>query len=46
MAFFVMLTAVFVLKTVAILCSKDDIIRKSQSFSVFTPEDVGFSGAC
>ena len=46
MAFFVMLTAIFVLKTVAILYGKDDLIRKSQSFSVFTPEDIGFSGAC
>ena len=46
MAFFAMLTAIFVLKTVAILCGKDDLIRKSQSFSVFTPADVGFSGAC
>ena len=46
MAFFLVLAAIFVLKTVAILSSKDDLIRKSQSFSVFTPEDVGFSGAC
>ena len=35
----------FALKTAAILFEKDALIRKSQAFSIFTPEDVGFSGA-
>ena len=35
----------FALKAAAILFEKDALIRKSQAFSIFTPEDVGFSGA-
>ncbi len=35
----------FALKAAAILLEKDALIRKSQAFSIFTPEDVGFSGA-
>jgi len=36
---------VFTCGAVAIYFEKDALIQKSQAFSVFTPEDVGFSGA-
>ena len=45
MTILLLFAGLFALKTAAILFEKDALIRKSQAFSIFTPEDVGFSGA-
>ena len=44
MTILALFAGLFALKAAAIYFEKDALIRKSQ-FSVFTPDDVGFSGA-
>ena len=45
MTILVLFAGLFALKAAAIYFEKDALSRKSQAFSVFTPDDVGFSGA-
>ena len=45
MTILALFAGLFALKAAAIYFEKDALIRKSQAFSVFTPDDVGFSGA-
>ena len=45
MTIVLLFAGLFALKAATIFFEKDALIRKSQAFSVFTPEDVGFSGA-